>query len=402
MEILQHIILIFAIYYVEAKYLNVDYHYDEDAKVWLKLHRIKTTWHDARKMCNLEGAILASPLDEPLKDSLNNYTKAYGIDRIHIGIHSTFSSKLWHSIEGIPLQMLMDHLDVAPLENSDHSCGVLEDRFMVSGSCQKAHPYICYKRDKSDLELTSCGTVDKDYVLDERTGSCYKFHIEAKPWVEAYKTCFAEQAYLAIINNNAEVQVLKEIFARHPSYTIKSGQPDVMSIGFVDWEHNKQWYTIHGERLEDSGYSLWEKGEPNNAGGNEYCGNVNREGFLNDEPCYKECAFVCEKDVRLMHTNDTTNPMPSESYTIKSMYNENLYTTDSVPSEHMYTTTSAPSDRIYMTKSQQSESLYTTTSQLSDNLRVYMTKLQQSDRPHKSYEIPKVHFHPLYYYTNTY
>ncbi|CAH0719673.1 unnamed protein product, partial [Brenthis ino] len=270
MEILQHIILIFAIYYVEAKYINVDYQYDEDAKVWLKLHRVKTTWHRARKMCNLEG---------------------------------------------IPLKILMDHLGVGPLENSDHSCGVLEDGLLVSGSCWENHPYICYKRDNDGLELTSCGTFDKDYVLDKRTGSCYKFHIEAKPWVEAYKTCFVEQAYLAIINNNDEAQVLKEIFAKHPSSTIKSGQPDVMSIGIVDWEQNKRWYTIHGERLEDSGYSSWEKGEPNNG----YCGNVNREGFLNDNPCYKECAFVCEKDVRFMQTNATTDLMPRESYTIKSM-----------------------------------------------------------------------------------
>ncbi|CAH0719676.1 unnamed protein product, partial [Brenthis ino] len=200
----------------------------------------------------------------------------------------------------------MDHPDVSPWDNSDLSCGVLVDGFMVSGSCWgKAHPYVCYKRDNGGPELTSCGTFDKDYVLDWRTGSCYKFHVEAKSWWEAYNTCFAEQAYLAIINNKAEVQVLKEIFASHSRYTIESENPDVMSVGIFDWERNRQWYTIHGESLKDSGYASWHKGALNNTYTvrRKNCGNVNREGYLNDDFCSEERAFICEKDARFMQTN---------------------------------------------------------------------------------------------------
>ncbi|CAH0719670.1 unnamed protein product, partial [Brenthis ino] len=384
MELLQYIILICALYFVEAKFLHLNYQYDEGAKVWLKLHNMKTSWHEARKMCNMEGAILASPLDETLKGALVTYSKAYGIDRLYVGIHATFSSQIWHSIEGIPLENLADHLDINQMESSDYRiCAVMEAGSLINVGCQQMFPYICYKSDNVSRELTSCGTTDTAYQLDKRTGNCYKFHAEARSWIEAYETCFAEQAYLAIINSYAEAQILQDIFANHPSNTIHADHPNVMSIGMIDWEHNRDWYTIHGERIRDAGYASWSRGEPNNADRIEYCGAIFRNGLLNDEPCSKQNVFICEKDVRFVQKEDTTEKLSTTEssenlYTTESAPSINLYTTESESIENLYTTESAPSKNLYTTESESSENLYTTESESSDNLHTTESEFSEN------------------------
>ena len=86
-----------------------------------------------------------------------------------------------------------------------------------------------------------------EYILDERTGHCYKFHAHGRSWLDAFKTCSAEESYLAIINNDTEAQVLRDIFEKYPDSVITSDFKDVVGIGIVDWEHNREWYTIHGK-----------------------------------------------------------------------------------------------------------------------------------------------------------
>ena len=83
--------------------------------------------------------------------------------------------------------------------------------------------------------------------MDERTGSCYKFHAHTRTWWDAFKTCSAEDAYLAIINSDTEAQVVKDIFEKYPDTVIKSEHPNVISLGIIDWEQNREWYTIHGK-----------------------------------------------------------------------------------------------------------------------------------------------------------
>ncbi|CAH0719672.1 unnamed protein product, partial [Brenthis ino] len=274
----------------------------------------------------MEDAILASPLDEQLKDALGTYSKAYGIDRLYVGIHATFSSKIWHSIEGIPLENLEDHLNISQMWSSDYrTCAVMEAGSLINVGCQQMFPYICYKSDNVIRELTACGTNDTAYQLDNRTGNCYKFHADARSWVEAYETCFAEEAYLAIINSHTEARVLTDIFSNHPSNMIHADHPNVMNIGMIDWEHNREWYTIHGEPIQDAGYASWSRGEPNNADLIEYCGSIYRNGLLNDEACLKKNVFICEKDVRFVQKEDTTEKL----YTIVSESSKNLYSAES-------------------------------------------------------------------------
>jgi hypothetical protein len=55
-------------------------------------------------------------------------------------------------------------------------------------------------------------------------------------------------------------------------------------------------FVIVGETLDETGYSKFSTGEPNNATTGEYCGGVYRSGLLDDIWCENAYAFICEKD----------------------------------------------------------------------------------------------------------
>ena len=63
------------------------------------------------------------------------------------------------------------------------------------------------------------------------------------------------------------------------------GYNDILSEGNFSWTSGI-----------NSSYSNWNVGEPNNSGGNEDCGQLNRfsGGTWNDEPCTLSLQFVCE------------------------------------------------------------------------------------------------------------
>ena len=44
-------------------------------------------------------------------------------------------------------------------------------------------------------------------------------------------------------------------------------------------------------------YHTWANNEPNNDGGNENCGSLERSGLLNDFPCDIPAAFICQKNM---------------------------------------------------------------------------------------------------------
>ncbi|RVE45766.1 hypothetical protein evm_009566 [Chilo suppressalis] len=184
-------------------------------------------------------------------------------------------------------------------ENNEDCTIMLQQGTMADVRCNDTYPYICYKKKTDNPVLTPCGTVDKEYVLDARTGSCYKFHTAGRTWRRAYMTCMAEGGYLAIINGDTEVQVIKDVFAKHPKEKIGSAYKDVASIGFYSWGGHGNWYTVHGESLEKAGYSTFASGQPDNNKGldkGSFCGGVFRTGLLDDLWCDSaRLPFICEK-----------------------------------------------------------------------------------------------------------
>ena len=60
-------------------------------------------------------------------------------------------------------------------------------------------------------------------------------------------------------------------------------------------EKYKNAFPFSGQVLEEAGYGRFSPGEPNNAGGGQYCGSIYRNGLIDDMFCYEPAVFICEK-----------------------------------------------------------------------------------------------------------
>ena len=64
-------------------------------------------------------------------------------------------------------------------------------------------------------------------------------------------------------------------------------------MGLTDQVSEGVWFWVDGSFPS---YTNWHAGEPNDAGGNEDCAQLNRFGddTWNDEPCSREFYYICE------------------------------------------------------------------------------------------------------------
>ncbi|XP_028161368.1 C-type mannose receptor 2-like isoform X1 [Ostrinia furnacalis] len=280
-----------------------DYYYVKELEGWLKPHLMPATFKDAFLRCNLEGAVLASPLDRNLHKAMEGIQAASGVAcGIFTGIHATFSKGDFTSIEGVPLEKIplewaLDEPD--NFKNQEDCIIMLPNGTVADVRCDETFPYVCYRKKVNSPVITACGTVDPEYKLESSTGSCYKFHGTGRTWRNAQRTCLAQGGYLAIPNSAQEATVLKNIFAGHPANTIKSEFKDVVALGFLDWDQKRTWYTVHGQTIEEAGYASWAGGQPDNSRAHDngsYCGAMFRTGLLDDIWCESvPFAFICEK-----------------------------------------------------------------------------------------------------------
>ncbi|XP_045771387.1 macrophage mannose receptor 1-like isoform X1 [Maniola jurtina] len=295
---------------LNGRHFRCDYTYFNKADGWLKLHRIPANWREARLRCHLEGSKLASPLNSQLAAAMRSVTQQNALTcGIYTGIHSSFSRGDFHSVEGIPLSRIPHTWAEGEPDNlnNEESCMMMLDSGELADvNCSETLPYLCYRK-TTRTALGDCGTVDSEYKLESRTGSCYKFHKVPRTWSRAYMACAAEGGHLAIINSDTEAQVIKEIFAKHPGGSMRGNfWKEVAFVGFHDWGEHGEYLTIEGQTLEEAGYAKFSGGEPNNATTGEYCGAVYRSGLLDDLWCENAYAFICEKspDSLLCDDND--------------------------------------------------------------------------------------------------
>ncbi|CAK1546913.1 unnamed protein product [Leptosia nina] len=287
---------------LDARRFRCDYKYFANAEGYLKLHRIPATWRDARLRCQLEGAIIASPLNANLRSamvSMMDVTPKLKCG-VFLGIHAIFSKGDFFSAEGVPLSRIPHNWTEGEPDNFNNSESCLlmtQDGEFADVNCGDTYPYFCFKKSTPSLVMNGCGTTDPEYQLDTRTGSCYKFHTTPRVWTRAYMACAAEGGHLAIINSETEAQVAKEIFAKYPGGKMLGHfWKDVAFIGFHDWGEHSDWITLDGKTLTEAGYNKFSGGEPNNATTGEYCGAMYRNGMFDDLWCENGYAFLCEKD----------------------------------------------------------------------------------------------------------
>ncbi|XP_022827254.1 macrophage mannose receptor 1-like [Spodoptera litura] len=286
--------------YIEASSFRCDYKYSTKAKGWFKHFVVPATWADARLRCTLEGAILASPVNADIEAEMNKIMDTFftSESEIFTGLHATLTGD-FYTVDGVPLsEVLLVWAEKEPdnAGNKEHCITLNGNGEAADRSCHEARPYICFRSGDLKTEANECGTIDPEYKLDSRTEFCYKFHTVPRPFSRAHFTCSAEGGHLAIINSQVEATVLKDLYAKYPDgKMIGNFQKDAALIGFYDWGERGDWRTIHGQTLDEAGYSKFSGGEPNNYTTGEFCGSIYRSGLLNDRWCENPAPFICEK-----------------------------------------------------------------------------------------------------------
>ncbi|CAB3222948.1 unnamed protein product [Arctia plantaginis] len=285
-----------------------DYTYSSEIKGWQKHHKVPATWNDARLMCAIEGGILASPSTTELSTFMVGLANT---SEILTGLRATFSRGSYYTIDGIPLDQIIQDQTLLQLDNKNNkeNCLALqtEGKF-IDVDCDEPRPYVCYRaKTEEESEVDECGTPDPEYSYDKRTKKCYKLHTVPRNYHRAHFTCSAEGGHLAIINSDQEATVLRELFAKYPPARIVGNfWKDVAFVGFHNWGEGGDWRTIHGQTLNEAGYARFSPGEPNNSTTGEYCGAIYRTAYLNDLWCENEYAFICEKSKNYPSVCDST------------------------------------------------------------------------------------------------
>ncbi|XP_075987276.1 macrophage mannose receptor 1-like [Anticarsia gemmatalis] len=260
----------------------------------IETNKIISAFEDAVSQCKTEGAVLAAPLNEQLRDEMmaligvNNHSTPYFINAKLV--HS--DKPQFVSSEGVSLDAMSVSDMIEELDPRDGECLAMDSRTIRVVSCSAPLPYMCYKEnavsppapyETTTEEMAPCDSSDAGYQYYSSTGSCYKFHDEEKNWDEARDACAAEGGYLVILNNDHEAKV---VLAMGHYF---------MFIGLRDMtENDKGWASVHGDLFDDI-YHTWHDGHITLS--NEYCGSIFRTGGLETFPCYVRRAFTCEMDM---------------------------------------------------------------------------------------------------------
>ncbi|XP_034329440.2 SCO-spondin isoform X1 [Magallana gigas] len=115
--------------------------------------------------------------------------------------------------------------------------------------------------------------------------NCYRLYTSKLPWMNALKACQAVGSSLVDVGSDGE-QTFVHNLARGYEFWISGSDSST--------EGQWLWYGS----IQSWGYTKWNSGEPNNAGG-EDCASLLSSGRWNDYPCSRSMAYICEQTTAL-------------------------------------------------------------------------------------------------------
>ena len=118
-------------------------------------------------------------------------------------------------------------------------------------------------------------------------GDTYLYCTSGLAWTDAEASCASYGYHLLTIDDRAE-----NIWNDNTADAYSTGK---WWMGLNDRASEGTWVWSDGTPLS---YTNWHSGEPNDGGGNEDCGQLNRftDETWNDEPCTSAFAYICELD----------------------------------------------------------------------------------------------------------
>ncbi|KAJ2945831.1 hypothetical protein O0L34_g4733 [Tuta absoluta] len=268
------------------------YNYISHAGGWLKMHDSPVTAKQAKKICKSEGAEVASPSNDALKDAMMSLI----YEDVLIMNNQVLTSALTIHTD---MNVTGDMVNEPEFQN------IGTDRIALSyeGQLKRVNqniqlPYICFR--SATQYLDKCGTTDPEYTLNNETNKCYKFYRNRNNWFGAALKCLIDGGHLAVINSEKEAEAIRQIFEKNPAVNIPGEDwKDSAFLGYyasiVLYTGETIWMTVEDQTMSEAGYAEWSPREPNNASSDEYCVSTGRNGKLFDDPCTRQLPFICEK-----------------------------------------------------------------------------------------------------------
>ncbi|XP_052757600.1 hemolymph lipopolysaccharide-binding protein-like isoform X2 [Galleria mellonella] len=187
--------------------------------------------------------------------------------------------------------------------NQMYNCDVLTRQGKIeTGGCIRNMPFVCKVDAKDAYYDAECKVYGKDYQYEGDIGSCYKIPMVRVTWDQAYAECKAEGAHLVVINSEAEQLIVWNMTKAVMNANLM-GDTWYFYAGYranrpTD-NSPRVFLTIFNQTLDEAGFNVWSRNEPNNYMNREYCGSIfKKDGRLNDIDCTGQRSFICEKEIK--------------------------------------------------------------------------------------------------------
>ncbi|KAM3958245.1 C-type lectin 17 [Aphomia sociella] len=276
-----------------------DYQYEKAFNAFYKVHHAAAAWPTARIRCEGEGAELLVPqnIDEADAMPLLITTMLNKFPGVYVGIHDLYSERTFVSINGTTIMNSILDLLWEPKQpiNRGGRCVAMRrsGRYFVH-PCHEPLPFIC------KVKATKIIYHEAYWQLG-LNDSCYLVHVEPQTWHDAYATCLAAGGHLVIIQNRNQAEHIRDLFKQNTGLNVPDNE--FAFVGFSDLFQRYHYKTIHGERIDETGYSDWDV-KCGESGGQEgfRCGGIRRSGLLTVGNCSVPAIFFCEKPINSTRT----------------------------------------------------------------------------------------------------
>ncbi|KAJ8719146.1 hypothetical protein PYW07_016702 [Mythimna separata] len=298
--------------FTDEKFFRKDYTYIGSEESFYKIHTIKRTFTDAKRMCVLEGATLYYA--ENVKEvntvaSFWNRTQP-GIPSIFVGLTDRMAEGLFETVDGRQIFEVYSKWQSSQPDNFNYNEDCVQMDLagtMRDCKCDSQANFICKKSLQSLTWNQNCNMPNLDYTYDKDIGKCYKVHTTPMNWTDAYATCRAELTSLAMISNRMEAEYLGRLTESTPKPRVCGKyQKGLYHVGFHN-RFNEGWQTVAGTPM-DVDVELWFDGNQPEENNYEECISMFFNGLLVNTSCDMKSLFICEQKVQ------TTSDLDEENY----------------------------------------------------------------------------------------
>ncbi|XP_048025086.1 macrophage mannose receptor 1-like [Megalobrama amblycephala] len=231
---------------------------------------VNKTWTEVQRYCREKYTDLATVDNMNDMKKLKKSVKDEGVQYVWIGLQNKTGVEKWQWSSGEPAL----YLDWAPGQPENSYCVIVLNGQWHDLPCYSINTFICNN--------SAAGLVFVNQTMN---------------WRDAQSYCRQNHTDLVTVRNQNENQQLQKIISDNHLTASR------VWIGLFrdSWQWSDQ---------SDSSFRYWNKGEPDNAGGDENCAVINQKavGQWHAISCTKQYPFVCHEDKLILIKENLTWP----------------------------------------------------------------------------------------------